>query len=190
MRRAGQNPTDIEVQDLLNKIDDGSGTLNVDDFLVVMRESSRDIDGEIHFKDAFRAFSKDKDGALFYFPYSSFTFHIFCLNSKHNSHIRLYSCCRTEVCNESSSRTGRYSFWDAYLVSVPFSQSLLVSNQCYKHYKSDRIAFPGLSSLWPWFHSSNESPFHFVEVPLGEIDEMISTVDKNKDGKISYSEFR
>ena len=72
MRRAGQNPTDIEVQDLLNKIDDGSGTLNVDDFLVVMRESSRDIDGEIHFKDAFRAFSKDKDGALFYFPYSYF----------------------------------------------------------------------------------------------------------------------
>ena len=35
MRRAGQNPTDVEVQDLLNKIDDGSGsgTLNVDDFL-------------------------------------------------------------------------------------------------------------------------------------------------------------
>ena len=62
MRRAGQNPTDIEVQDLLNKIDDGSGTLNVDDFLLVMRESSRDLDIEIHFKDAFRAFSKDKDG--------------------------------------------------------------------------------------------------------------------------------
>ena len=35
MRRAGQNPTDVEVQDLLNKIDDGSGsgTLNVEDFL-------------------------------------------------------------------------------------------------------------------------------------------------------------
>ena len=35
MRRAGQNPTDVEVQDLLNKIDDGSGsgTLNVDHFL-------------------------------------------------------------------------------------------------------------------------------------------------------------
>ena len=32
MRRAGQNPTDVEVQDIINKIDDGSGTLNVDDF--------------------------------------------------------------------------------------------------------------------------------------------------------------
>ena len=33
MRYAGQNPTDIEVQDFLNKIDDGSGTLNVEDFI-------------------------------------------------------------------------------------------------------------------------------------------------------------
>ena len=33
MRRAGQNPTDVEVQDIMNKIDDGSGTLNVEDFI-------------------------------------------------------------------------------------------------------------------------------------------------------------
>ena len=33
MRRAGQNPTDVEVQDIMNKIDDGSGTLNVEDFV-------------------------------------------------------------------------------------------------------------------------------------------------------------
>ena len=81
MRRAGQNPTDVEVQDLLNKIDDGSGsgTLNVDDFLgqykelfkilsnidlclVVMKETCKDADMETHFKDSFRAFSKDEDG--------------------------------------------------------------------------------------------------------------------------------
>ena len=30
----------------------------------------------------------------------------------------------------------------------------------------------------------------FPQVPLGEIDTMINTVDRNKDGKISYSEFR
>ena len=28
MRRAGQNPTDIEVQDMINKIDNGSGTMD------------------------------------------------------------------------------------------------------------------------------------------------------------------
>ena len=33
-------------------------------------------------------------------------------------------------------------------------------------------------------------PFSYCKVPLGEKDSMISTVDRNKDGKISYSEFR
>ena len=28
MRRAGRNPTDVEVSDIINKIDDGSGHLN------------------------------------------------------------------------------------------------------------------------------------------------------------------
>ncbi len=37
MRRAGQNPTDIEVQDLINKIDNGSGTM---DFEVANRKHS------------------------------------------------------------------------------------------------------------------------------------------------------
>ncbi len=37
MRRAGQNPTDIEVQDLINKIDNGSGTM---DFEVINTISS------------------------------------------------------------------------------------------------------------------------------------------------------
>ena len=30
----------------------------------------------------------------------------------------------------------------------------------------------------------------FQKVAFGEIDDMIETVDRNKDGKISYSEFR
>ena len=33
MRRSGQNPTDVEVQDIINKMDDGSGTINVEDFI-------------------------------------------------------------------------------------------------------------------------------------------------------------
>ena len=56
MRRAGQNPTDVEVflrnkrclwinelfaciqvQDMVNKIDDGSGVLDFEDFLLVMK---------------------------------------------------------------------------------------------------------------------------------------------------------
>ena len=66
MRRAGQNPTDIEVQDMLNKIDDGSGEIDFQDFLLVIREKSREVDMEIHFKDAFRVFSKDAEGKFGY----------------------------------------------------------------------------------------------------------------------------
>ena len=63
---------------MINKIDDGSGVLNFEDFQMVkqikleeywksiqyqvMGEKSRESDLEIHFKDTFRAFSKDNDG--------------------------------------------------------------------------------------------------------------------------------
>ena len=62
MRRAGQNPTDVEVQDLINKIDDGSGTLDFNDFCVVIKEKNKELDSETHFKDTFRVFSKDDEG--------------------------------------------------------------------------------------------------------------------------------
>ena len=78
MRRAGLNPTDVEVQDLINKIDNGwdvgrdkirlvstlfrSGTLDFDGFLMLMGEKNSETDIEIHYKDTFRAFSKDDDG--------------------------------------------------------------------------------------------------------------------------------
>ena len=78
MRRAGHNPTDIEVHDLINKIDNGwdqsesaywlvstllrSGTLDFDGFLMLMGDKNRETDIEIHYKDTFRAFSKDDDG--------------------------------------------------------------------------------------------------------------------------------
>jgi len=41
MRRAGQNPTDVEVQDMINKIDDGSGTLDFNDFVLVMGDKCK-----------------------------------------------------------------------------------------------------------------------------------------------------
>jgi hypothetical protein len=41
MRRAGQNPTDIEVQDLINKIDNGTGTMDFQvQFYTVFRSRS------------------------------------------------------------------------------------------------------------------------------------------------------
>jgi hypothetical protein len=42
--------------------DDGTGTLDFSDFVLVMGEKSREADIETHFKDTFRVFSKDEDG--------------------------------------------------------------------------------------------------------------------------------
>merc|ERR1719500_1244365 len=106
MRRAGHNPTDVEVHDLINKIDNGSGTLDFDGFLMLMGDKNRETDIEIHYKDTFRAFSKDDDGC------------------------------------------------------IPADELKFVMNH-----------LPG-------------------KVASGEIEDMIETVDRNKDGKISYSEFR
>ena len=53
MRRAWQNPTDV---------DDGSGNLDFNDFCLVIKEKTREVDTEIHFKDTFRVFSKDEEG--------------------------------------------------------------------------------------------------------------------------------
>ena len=49
---------------MINKIDTGAGVFDFEDFLLVMREKNKETDMEIHFKDTFRAFSKDDDGKL------------------------------------------------------------------------------------------------------------------------------
>ena len=64
MRRAGQNPTESEVQDMINKIDDGTATISFNDFCKLMGEKTKEIDPETHFKDTFRVFSKDEEGEL------------------------------------------------------------------------------------------------------------------------------
>lgn len=55
-----------KVQDMINKIDDGSGFLDFSDFCLVMGEKNKEQDQEIHFKDTFRVFSKDEEGQGFF----------------------------------------------------------------------------------------------------------------------------
>ena len=47
---------------MIKKIDNGSGVLDFEDFLLILGEKNRETDIEIHLKDTFRAFSKDADG--------------------------------------------------------------------------------------------------------------------------------
>merc|ERR1711936_442060 len=106
LRRAGQNPTESEVQDMINKIDDGTASLNFPDFCLLINEKTREMEPETHFKDTFRVFSKDEEGC------------------------------------------------------IPADEMKFVL-----------MHLPG-------------------KVTYKEIDEMIETVDRNGDGKISFSEFR
>ena len=47
---------------MINKIDDGTASLAFEDFCLLMREKTKEIDPEILFKDTFRVFSKDEEG--------------------------------------------------------------------------------------------------------------------------------
>ena len=79
-----------------------SGTLDFDGFLMLMGNKNRETDIEIHYKDTFRAFSKDDDGANLILL-TKFTiilsFYLY----------RMYSCGGTKVCHESSTWKGKPS---------------------------------------------------------------------------------
>ena len=84
LRRAGHNPTDVEVTDIINKIDSDSGNIDFQvrllsvsphsstlssalffqAFCSVMQERSKNFDMESGYKETFRVFSKDDDGCI------------------------------------------------------------------------------------------------------------------------------
>ena len=64
MRRVGLNPTEVEVHDIINRLYDGSGTLNFDDFCKVIQKKKKEVDPETDYKETFRAFSKDDEGCV------------------------------------------------------------------------------------------------------------------------------
>ncbi|OIV95493.1 hypothetical protein TanjilG_26756 [Lupinus angustifolius] len=65
MRTLGQNPTEAELQDMINEVDaDGNSTINFPEFLHLMVRQMRDTDSEEELKEAFRVFDKDQDGFI------------------------------------------------------------------------------------------------------------------------------
>ncbi|XP_040579646.1 neo-calmodulin [Lepeophtheirus salmonis] len=65
MRRAGQNPTEAEVQDMINEVDvDGSGYLEFPEFCMMMHKKLNDGDQENELKEVFRVFGKDETGCI------------------------------------------------------------------------------------------------------------------------------
>ncbi|CEN61909.1 hypothetical protein BJX68DRAFT_227576 [Aspergillus pseudodeflectus] len=65
MRSLGQNPTDTELQDIVDELDvDRTGTIDFDEFLILMSRKVKDSDPEAELREAFAVFDQDKSGTI------------------------------------------------------------------------------------------------------------------------------
>nr|XP_028602731.1 calmodulin-like protein 1 isoform X2 [Podarcis muralis] len=63
MRSLGQNPTEAELKEMIDKLDaDGNGTVDFPEFLSLMARKIQNSDGEEEIRNAFRVFDKDGNG--------------------------------------------------------------------------------------------------------------------------------
>ncbi|XP_077298572.1 calmodulin-alpha-like isoform X2 [Arctopsyche grandis] len=65
MRSLGQRPTETELRDMVNEVDqDGNGTIEFNEFLQMMSKKMKGGDGEDELREAFRVFDKNNDGMI------------------------------------------------------------------------------------------------------------------------------
>ncbi|KAK6171162.1 hypothetical protein SNE40_019410 [Patella caerulea] len=65
MRSLGQEPTDQELQDMINEVDaDGNGTIDFEEFLQMMNRKLKETDSDEELREAFRVFDKDGNGYI------------------------------------------------------------------------------------------------------------------------------
>merc|ERR1712164_1267 len=65
MRSLDQNPTEAELQDMINEVDaDGNGTIDFPEFLSLMSKKLKDTDTEEDLIEAFKVFDRDGNGLI------------------------------------------------------------------------------------------------------------------------------
>ena len=65
MNTLGQNPTKLELQDIINEVDiNGNGAIDFTDFLVLMERKTRLNSQEEELKEAFSVFDQNGDGVI------------------------------------------------------------------------------------------------------------------------------
>ena len=65
MKTLGQNATDAELSDMINEVDaDGSGTIEFQEFLVLMARKMKDADNEEELLEPFKVFDKENKGFI------------------------------------------------------------------------------------------------------------------------------
>ena len=65
MRSLGQNPTEAELQDMINEVDiDGSGSLEFNEFLTMMAKKIKENESSNDIREAFRVFDRNGDGYI------------------------------------------------------------------------------------------------------------------------------
>ena len=65
MRSLGQNPTEAELQDMINEVDaDGNGTIDFPEFLTMMAKKMKNNDSEEEILEAFKVFDRDGNGFI------------------------------------------------------------------------------------------------------------------------------
>ena len=65
MRSLGQNPTEVELQDMINEVDaNHNGVIDLPEFLTMMTRQMNSDELEEEFREAFHVFDKDSNGFI------------------------------------------------------------------------------------------------------------------------------